>query len=241
MKSFGKLFEWLCFAVVALGIGVFLAAVNKDGFWTTVKDAPIFRQVNDYLSSASFICGDKDAEFRSAHAKNGKKTGGTLLHYAAKANACTSAAQMIFDSTPERRAIIIAKKLSEPFDNWQSDATDLPDVVDVNAFDNEGLTPLHWAVRALAVETVKLLISRGAHVNGGAKESGTPLDEVMSWKRSSLAAKQNLVVAMTIADNRAEVAEYAESVIPKLEKGDKALHEIEAILRDKGGRCRLCR
>jgi len=46
---------------------------------------------------------------------------------------------------------------------------------DVNARDNYGKTPLHWAVISGQKERVMLLISKGADVNAREKDGKTPL------------------------------------------------------------------
>jgi len=50
---------------------------------------------------------------------------------------------------------------------------------DVNAKDNNGSTPLHYAVILANMDVIKLLISNGADVNAKDKEGRTPL----SWAK----------------------------------------------------------
>ena len=47
---------------------------------------------------------------------------------------------------------------------------------DVNAKNDRGETPLHWAVRYRKEETAELLITNGADVHAKNKEGKTPLD-----------------------------------------------------------------
>src|SRR5512145_1523072 len=47
--------------------------------------------------------------------------------------------------------------------------------VDVNAPESDGMTALHWAVRASDVETAQLLIRAGAHVRTANRYGITPL------------------------------------------------------------------
>lgn len=54
--------------------------------------------------------------------------------------------------------------------------------VDVNEKDNEGKTPLHWAIRACHLELVKLLIDHGADVNATDDKGRTPLHINPVWK-----------------------------------------------------------
>jgi len=47
---------------------------------------------------------------------------------------------------------------------------------DVNAKDEDGVTPLHWAALYGHKETAELLIAKGADVNAKANGGATPLD-----------------------------------------------------------------
>ena len=47
---------------------------------------------------------------------------------------------------------------------------------DVNAKDNHGYTPLHWAADGGHKEVAELLIAKGADVNAKNKYGDTPLD-----------------------------------------------------------------
>ena len=58
---------------------------------------------------------------------------------------------------------------------------------DVNAKDNNELTPLHWAAREGRKEVAELLISKGAEVNIQDKYINTPLDMAILWKAPKVA------------------------------------------------------
>ena len=53
---------------------------------------------------------------------------------------------------------------------------------DVNAKDEDGMTPLHYAVEGGYNEIVELLIAEGADVNANSDNGGTPLDWVIRSK-----------------------------------------------------------
>ena len=52
---------------------------------------------------------------------------------------------------------------------------------DVNAKDNLGATPLHWAIFKGHKEIAELLISEGADVNAKAQESALGLTTPLDW------------------------------------------------------------
>jgi len=52
--------------------------------------------------------------------------------------------------------------------------------VDVNAQDDGGLTPLHWAAGSGCVECVRLLIERGADIDARRNDGRTPLHTTAS-------------------------------------------------------------
>ena len=58
---------------------------------------------------------------------------------------------------------------------------------DVNAKDNNELTPLHWAAREGRKEVAELLISKGAEVNIQDKSRNTPLTMAILWEAPKVA------------------------------------------------------
>ena len=58
---------------------------------------------------------------------------------------------------------------------------------DVNAKDNNELTPLHWAAREGRKEVAELLISKGAEVNIQDKSMNTPLTMAILWEAPKVA------------------------------------------------------
>jgi len=64
----------------------------------------------------------------------------------------------------------------------------LADGADVNAKDEIGMTPLHWAaVLGRKNEIVELLIAEGADVNAKNYERKAPLDFAVKYKRTEIA------------------------------------------------------
>ncbi|MDP6737298.1 MAG: ankyrin repeat domain-containing protein [Nitrospinaceae bacterium] len=59
---------------------------------------------------------------------------------------------------------------------------------DVNAKDEEGVTPLHYAAEGGFNEIVELLIDKGANVNAKNDDSATPLDVAIQFKEFETAA-----------------------------------------------------
>jgi ankyrin repeat protein len=58
---------------------------------------------------------------------------------------------------------------------------------DVNAKDENGVTPLHYAAEGGYNEIVELLIDKGANVNAKDFENKTPLDEAINYKHTEVA------------------------------------------------------
>ena len=63
----------------------------------------------------------------------------------------------------------------------------LADGADMNARDDDGLTPLHFAAERGHKEIVELLIANGADVNADSQGGGTPLDEAIGYKHTETA------------------------------------------------------
>ena len=63
----------------------------------------------------------------------------------------------------------------------------IADGADVNARDEEGRAPLHYAATK---EVAELLIDKGADVNvkvaSGPRQGGTPLDDAIKWKDTEI-------------------------------------------------------
>ena len=71
---------------------------------------------------------------------------------------------------------------------------------DVNATDNQGKTPLHYAVGKRCV--VELLLAYKANVNARDKDGNTPLHYAASWNKKDIAALLLPTANLDIKDNR---------------------------------------
>ena len=70
--------------------------------------------------------------------------------------------------------------------NLNAVQTELDKGVDVNARDNDGWTPLHWAAFGHK-EIAELLIVEGANVNAKNKYGETPLDAAIRFRQTETA------------------------------------------------------
>ncbi|MEG4393940.1 ankyrin repeat domain-containing protein [Microcoleus sp. BROC3] len=173
---FAAAFDGIKVAQTLIAKGADVNAKNKNGL------TPLHRARSKAIAQILLSAGAK-INIKEENARNGKGT--TLLHNAAKIGFKELVEQLIKDGA---NVAILDSEKRTPLHYATTKEVAALLMLDINAMDEYGNTPLHLAVDRGSQDIAELLIANGARVNARNANGQTPLYQAIAIGHNDIAA-----------------------------------------------------